>query len=422
MSYIELVNFTLVLVMTLGFLAFIVSEHLHVSSIPLLITLGLLFGPVLGMIERHEAHHIFSYARIFGLVIILFTEGHNLNWKLIRKNLGTIAVLDTLGLLLTALIAGYFFSLLFHQPFAIGFLFGAIISATDPATLIPLFKQNKVDENIKTVIETESIFNDPLGIVLTILAISLVIPQASEARLVEAISHVTGLYPAALIFFIYQIVSAVVIGCVFGVGGYWVIRWLRPGFLPEVLGLALAFGGFLVGEWVQTSGYLVVTTAGIIFGNHELIFRNVKHTPAFKQFLENELNFNEVLSDLSSIFIFILIGATINISSLGETLAKGAVLALAVIFIARPVAVLGLIPLKKWRFKEYLFISLEGPRGVVPSALAGLPITLGLMYKEPALIRVGEIILSATTITILISVFTETLWVKPLSRWLLKGD
>ena len=422
MSYIELVNFTIVLVMTLGFIAFAVSKHLHVSAIPLLITLGLLFGPVFGMIERQEAHHIFNYARIFGLVIILFTEGHNLNWKVIRENLGTIVVLDTVGLLFTALIAGYSFSLLFHQPFAIGFLFGAIISATDPATLIPLFKQNEVGENIKTVLETESIFNDPLGIVLTILAISLVIPQASEARLVESISHFTGLYPAALIFFLYQTISAVVIGFVFGVGGYLIIRWLKPGFLPEVLGLALAFGGFLVGEWVQTSGYLVVTTAGIIFGNHELIFRNTKQTPAFKYFLENEMNFNEVLSDLSGIFIFILIGATINLSSLGETLAKGTLLALIVIFIARPIAVLGLIPLKKWSFKEYLFIALEGPRGVVPSALAGLPITLGLLYKQPALVNVGEIILSATTITILVSVFTETLWVKPLSKRLLEHE
>jgi len=420
MSYIELVNFTIVIVMTLGFVAFFISDRLHVSAIPLLIALGLLFGPVFGLIQRQEAHHFFNYARIFGLVIILFTEGHNLNWQIIRKHLATIAILDTAGLLLTTLIAGYCFSLLFHQPFVIGFLFGAIISATDPATLIPLFKQNRVEENIKTVIVTESIFNDPLGIVLTLLAISMVVPQASEARLVESIAHLTGLYPAAVIFFLYQIISALLIGCVFGIAGYWIVHWLKPGFLHQVFGLALAFSGFLVGEWVQTSGYLAVTTVGIIFGNHEHIFRDAEKREAFTYFLDKEMNFNEALADLSGIFIFILIGATTNLSSLGETLAKGTLLALVVIFIARPVAVLGMIPLRKWRFKEYLFIALEGPRGVVPSALAGLPITLGLMYKQPSLIHVGEIILSAATITILISVFTGTLWVKPLSKRLLK--
>ena len=408
--------------MTLGFIAFILSEKVHVSSIPLLIVLGLLFGPIFGMIERQEAHHIFNYARIFGLVIILFTEGHNLKWRLIRKHIATIGILDTIGLLVTALISGLFFSLIFRQPFAIGFLFGAIISATDPATLIPLFKQNKVEENVRTVIVTESIFNDPLGIVLTILAISLIIPQASEARLVESISHFTGIFPAAAIFFLYQIISSIVIGSAIGVLGYWIIKWLKPGFMPQMLGLALAFGGFLVGEMMQTSGYLIATVIGIVFGNHELIFKKTKQNAIFKSFIYQELNFNEILSDFSSIFIFILIGASINLSIFGDILMKGIMLALIIIFVARPIAVLGLFPLKRWNFREYLFISLEGPRGVVPSALAGLPLTLGLMYKQQPLIDAGEIILAATTITILVSVIAETLWMKPLSKILLKHN
>lgn len=420
MSYIELVNFTIVMVMTLGLAAFVFGEKVHVSSIPLLMVLGLLFGPVLGMIERQEAHHIFNYARIFGLVIILFAEGHNLQWKLIKRHFATIGILDTAGLLTTALIGGFFFSFLFHQPFAIGFLFGAIISATDPATLIPLFKQNKVEENVRTVILTESIFNDPLGIVLTILAISLVIPQASEAHLVESIAHVTGLFPAAAIFFLYQIVSSVIIGSIFGIGGYWLIRWLKPGFLPHVFGLTIAFGGFLTGEWVQTSGYLVATVTGIVFGNHELIFKNKKQNITFKKFLNKELSFNESLSDMAGIFIFILIGASIDLSIFGDTLVKGTILALIIIFVARPIAVLGILPLRRWSFREYLFISLEGPRGVVPSALASLPLTLGLMYKQQSLIDAGEIILAATMITVLISVFAGTLFVKPMSKMLQK--
>ncbi len=420
MSYIELVNFTIVLVMTLGFVAFILSKKVHISSIPLLIVLGLLFGPVFGMIERQEAHHIFNYARIFGLVIILFAEGHNLKWRLIKKHIATFGLLDTFGLLFTALIGGYFFSTLFHLPFSMGFLFGAIISATDPATLIPLFKQNKVEENVRTVIVTESIFNDPLGIVLTIVAIALVIPQASEAHLVESISHITGLYPAAILFFLYQIVSSVIIGSLLGIFGYWLIKWVKPGLLPQVFGLAIAFGGFLAGEWVQTSGYLVATIIGIVFGNHELIFKNEKQNSVFKSFINKELGFTEVLAELAGVFIFILIGASIDLSIFGNTLIKGTLLALLIILVVRPAAVLVLLPLRKWSFKEYLFISLEGPRGVVPSALAGLPLTLGLMYKQQSVIDAGEIILAATMITILVSVFAETLWVKPLSKWLLK--
>ncbi|MBN2638931.1 MAG: sodium:proton antiporter [Bacteroidales bacterium] len=419
MSYSQLIDFTLIAVMTLGFFAFILSEKAHISSIPILIILGFLFGPVFGFIPNHQGHTIFNYARVLGLVMILYTEGHNLKWTMIKKHMGTIGLLDTVGLLITALIGAVFFSYLFDLPPAAGFLFGAIISATDPATLIPLFKQNKVDENIKTVIVTESIFNDPLGIVLTILAIALVVPEATEAQFVEKIAHLTTIYPASVIFFVYQVVSSLLIGFVMGIIGYWVIRWLKPGLLPQIFGLAIAFGGFMVGEFAQTSGYLVATTIGIVFGNHALIFKRWDEHAGFNKFIKEEMHFNEIVADLATVFIFILLGATTKLSIFSQSLWKGALLALGIVFIARPLASLPILALKKWSFKEYLFIALEGPRGVVPAALAGVPLSLGVMYHNPRLVDWGEVILSATIITVLISVLAETLWVKPLSKKLL---
>jgi len=408
------------MVVTLGFIAFILSKNYSISSIPLLIVLGLLFGPVLNVIPRHDAHHLFNYARIFGLVLILFAEGQNLKWPLIKKHITTIGLLDTVGLFITAMVSGWLFSLMFHLPFSAGFLFGAIISATDPATLIPLFKQHKVDENIKTVIVTESVFNDPLGIVLAILAVALVVPQASEAHLLETISHYTTLYPAAVIFFLYEIISSIIIGVVLGMLGYWIVKKIKPQIFPEIFGLIMAFGGFFIGEVALTSGYLVATIIGIVFGNHNLIFKGDKDNINFGKFLSVELNFSEILSDLASVFIFVLLGATINLAVISKTLLMGSVMALAIVFIVRPIAVLVILPLKKWSFKQYLFIALEGPRGVVPSAMAGLPLSLGLLYHDKTLIGWGEVILSATLITIIISVIIETIWVKFLAKKLLK--
>ena len=303
MSYSELIDFTIITVMTLGFFAFLLSEKAHISSIPLLVILGLLFGPVFGFIPNSQGHTIFNYARVLGLVMILYTEGHNLKWPMIKKHFATIGLLDTVGLIVTATISGFLFSYVFDLPFGAGMLFGAIISATDPATLIPLFKQNKVDENIKTVIVTESIFNDPLGIVLTTLAIALVAPQAAEAHLVEVIAHYTTIYPAAFVFFLYEIISSLAIGFALGFAGYWLIRWLKPGLLPQIFGVAIAFGGFLIGETAQTSGYLVATTVGIVFGNHAIVFKRWNEHAGFNKFIKEEMHFNEIISDLSSVFI-----------------------------------------------------------------------------------------------------------------------
>ncbi|WP_051538882.1 cation:proton antiporter domain-containing protein [Prolixibacter bellariivorans] len=190
MSHTDLIDLTIISVMTLGFFAFLLSEKVHISSIPILIVLGFLFGPVFGLIPNDQGHTIFNYARVLGLVLILYTEGHNLKWSMIKKHIATIGIMATVGMILTAAVSGFLFSYLFNLPFGAGMLFGTVVAATDPATLIPLFKQNKVDENIKTVIVTESIFNDPLAIVLSTLAIAWWLPMPTR-RISSKISHST---------------------------------------------------------------------------------------------------------------------------------------------------------------------------------------------------------------------------------------
>ncbi len=419
--HVDIVILTLAVVMTLGVIAFLFSEKTHISAVPILIILGLLFGPVLGLIERPIAHELFKYVRVFGLTIILFAEGHNLEWPLLKKHMATIGILDTVGLFVTAIISAFFFSWFFHLPFLVGFLFGAIISATDPATLIPLFKQHKINKDVKTVLVTESIFNDPLGIVLTTLAVALVMPQASSAKFVESIAHYTTLYPAAVVFFFYEIGISVAIGLVFGIVGYWFIRLFKLQNFSEIYSLALAFSGFFVGEWLQASGYLVATTVGIVFGNHAIFFKRRGFSNVASNAIEKESHFNEILSDFSTIFIFILLGASLDLKELGNGTFLAIVLAFTVVLIARPVAGLTLVPLGKWSRKEYLFFSLEGPRGVVPSALASFPLTLGITYKDPQMIGWGETILTATVITVLVSVIAETLWMPKLNKELLEN-
>jgi NhaP-type Na+/H+ or K+/H+ antiporter len=406
--------------MAVGVITFLFSEKTGISYVPILIVLGLVVGPASKIIERSIAHQLFNYARVFGLVVILFAEGHNLKWSLLKKHIATIGILDTIGLVITVFVAGFFFSWILHVPFSVGFLFGAIISATDPATLIPLFKQHGINENMKSIIVTESIFNDPLGIVLTILGIALLVPQASSAQFIEGIAHVTTLYPAAVIFFIYEVVASIAVGVGLGLFGYWLIRVLHLENFPEIYSLALALGGFGLGELAQASGYLVATVIAIVLGNHEVFFRKHDLKDAGKV-IAKELHFNEIVSELATVVIFILLGASIDLSSLSAALWKGTIIALSVVFVARPIAGLSVLPLGKWSFREYLFMVLEGPRGVVPSALAGLPLALGLTYHNHKLANWGESILSVTVITILVSVIIETLWTNFLNKWLLGG-
>ncbi|NJE06456.1 sodium:proton antiporter [Thermococcus sp. M36] len=420
---VDLLAYVIFLVLAIGLLSLLVSRRFNVSYVPLFILLGIFVGPVLGILNRTLAHELFSYIRVFGLVMILFTEGHTLSWKMLKKNSGTILTLDTIGLLLTALIIAFVFSRVFGVPFIVGFLFGSIVAATDPATLIPLFRQYRVREDIETIIVTESIFNDPLGIVLTSVAIALLTPEASSARFLESLAHYVGLYPAALLFFAYQMGVSVLIGVSLGVIGYHLLKHAEIEGFPEVVifSLTLAFGGFLLGELAQASGYLVATLTGIVLGNHKVFFRDEPEVVRrVMRAIEREVHFNESLATMATIFIFTLLGASLDPELITSHLAPGVAVALALIFLARPLAAL---PILRWHsIREYLFISLEGPRGVVPAALASLPLTLGLTYGNGQLAQWGEVILSTTIITVLVTVIIETLWVPLLRERLIEAS
>ncbi len=422
----DMVAKILVAVLGSGIIAMLISRKWNISYVPIFVILGMIVGPVVTFIPRSCAHTVFDYVRVFGLVIILFTEGHNLSWKLLKRNFATIGLLDTLGLLVTALLAGWFFSWVFHAPFLIGFLFGAIISATDPATLIPLFRQYRVQQDIETTIVTESIFNDPLGIVLTAVAVAMLVPKASGGIFAAFASHL-NVYGGAIVYFLYEVIVSIILGIVMGLFGYWFIKKTRIFDFPEIeiFGLALAYGGFLLGETLQASGYLVATVTGIVLGNYKMFgFSRHESTRMLNRVMkavEREVHFNETLAAIATVFIFMLLGASINLHPLISNLWQGIIIAYFIMVVARPIAALPI--LKWWGWREYLFISFEGPRGVVPSALAALPLSLALKYHSKVLtVQWGDVILAMVVLTVLFSVITETVWVPFLKRKLLQSE
>ncbi|NJF25431.1 sodium:proton antiporter [Thermococcus sp. Bubb.Bath] len=414
----------LVLVTGIGVLSMIIGRKFNISYVPIFIIFGIIIGPVTFLVSRDVSREFFDYVRVFGLVVILFTEGHNLSWKLLKRNFATISILDTVGLVITALLAGAFFSWVFHAPFLIGFLFGAIISATDPATLIPLFRQHKVEQKIEITIVTESIFNDPLGIVLTAVAVAMIIPNASGGLFANLSTHF-GIYGAAVVYFLYEVVSSIIIGAIVGLFGYWAIKKARIFDFPEIelFSLFLAFTAFFMGESIETSGYLAATVTGIVLGNYKVIgkWHRIQIMDEVMDAITREVEFNESLAAIATVFIFVLLGATLNLKLLGDNLIAGILIAFFIMLVARPIAALPI--LKWWNLKRYLFISLEGPRGVVPSALAAFPLSLALKYHSNILTPYwGDVILATTVITVLTTVIVETLWVPFLRERLLQPE
>ncbi len=415
---IEAIALASLIVLLSGILSMLISRKTKFPYTPLLVLFGILFGPVLTLILPNTARMLFYYVRAFGLFLVLFAAGFSLRLDVLRKHKLVITLLDTVGLLGTALIAGWFFSVVFHVPFPVGFLFGAVVSGTDPATLIPLFKEHKVPEDVETIIVTEAIFNGPLAIILTMVAFFLVIPQISGPAPVEPVLSGVGLYAAAIAYFLYQIFVSALIGAIIAYLTYLAITRLGLYTSPytQILGLASAFAGYVTGELVGASGFLVVTIIGLILGNHRDFFK--RGSEEVDEAVRKNVDFNDVLSTFSIIFIFVLLGASLDLSNLQwKVLALSFVAALFVIFVARPISSLVILPFTG--FKRFLFISLEGPKGAVAASMAILPVVLGRVYQNPELTYWGELILSAGLMTVLLSMLLESAWVSALRARLL---
>ena len=198
-----------------------IARKASIVEIPVLIFLGIIFGPVLGIISYSFSEDLMtSFANfgvgILGLMIILYYESHGINFRVLRRHLGRIISLNTVGMIITALLSGILFSLFTGAPFIIGFLFGAIISPTDPATLIPLFHKIRIREDYSGTLIGESLFNDPLAIIFVTLAIAIIAPQSTAVTLFLYLSGAIGFIPAIITFLLIQIIIPSIVGIVIG--------------------------------------------------------------------------------------------------------------------------------------------------------------------------------------------------------------
>ncbi|MCL4341952.1 MAG: sodium:proton antiporter [Candidatus Thermoplasmatota archaeon] len=407
-------------VLILAAFAIPISRKIAIADIPILIVLGILFGPVLGIINHTFAINFltnFGYVGVglLGIMIILYYESHHMDLKVIRRHFWRILSLDTIGILVTAVLAGVIFSALTGAPFTIGFLFGAIISPTDPVTLIPLFRRIRIKDDISGTLIGESLFNDPLGIILVTVAIVVIDPTANYVILFTSISSHIGIYAGTIVYFLAQIIIPSVIGIVIGFSMIFLNRFLNFENLLVALLLGVVILEFTILEAAGFTPFPAIIATGAIVGNFsdKSIFWN------------REQNFQENLSFLSQAIIFLLLGSILTAFQITNYIVLGILLTVFMILLVRPAAVfLSLMAVRrkgsalKTSNRLRTFFSLVGPRGVVSVVMSTVPYTVGLADNVPVLITYGPLISVMVSFVVLFSIILQTIYVPFLAKYL----
>lgn len=363
--------------------------RIRLPAIVVLITSGLLLGPVSGIIELGLSQAELTELIGLGVAIILFEGGMDLKLGEIRRvghGVGRLTILGPplawgLGTLAAHYIAGL--------SWPVAWVLGAILVVTGPTVILPLLRQARLNKESATLLKWEGIVNDPTGVLLAVLTF-------------QFFTHTNGSWQQALSGLGLAVLAAAVFG---GLGG-WLTGWLyRRGSVPAHLKPPALMVHVLAAYWISNlvqheAGLLTVTVMGLVLGNMKLVERE-----PLRQFKEN-------LTIVLLAVLFIVIPSQLKVSQLELLNWRVAAFVMAVLLLVRPLTIALATLGAPMRGKDRILLAWIAPRGIVAAATAGI--------FGPALVAAGypdaEALLPIVFLIIIVTVLAHGLTLGPLAR------
>jgi cell volume regulation protein A len=384
------------LILGVGTLAAFVAQKVRIPDVAVFLVAGLALGPhALGLVRIPAASALNEIIVLFGASYILFDGGAALRFGVLKQVWITIAVIATLGVVITAAITGLAAHWLLGLPLATALLLGTAVASTDPATLIPIFRVIRIRDRVAQTVMSESAFNDAVAAILTFTILGV-----AEGAGTPSLSHM-------LFALLGQFAIGIGAGAAFGFLAATLIAHERWAFLTEyapVVTLMAVIGAYFGASGLHASGFMAVFASGIVLGNKESFgFRMESgETQKLDEFVLTT-------SFIMRLFIFILLGAQVDFAEIGEVGLGGVAVVAVLMLVARPATVfLCALPDRRarWSFAELLFMCWTRETGVIPAALAGL--LLG--ENAPGAPVIAAVVFIAILMTILIQA--------PTTEWL----
>jgi cell volume regulation protein A len=383
------------IILLTGTLSGFLAQKLKVPDVVVFLLAGTALGPAAAnLLHIHAGSGLNQLILIFGSCYILFDGGASLRLKVLKEVWITIVLLATVGVLVTAAITAAAAYFILAVPGMVAVLLGMAIASTDPATLVPIFRQIRIKDRVAQTVMSESAFNDATGAIATFAALAVA-------------TGASGFSLQAVLFdLLKQAGIGIVAGGLLGYAAALLIAHEKYDFLVEyapAVTIMAVIGAYLGADGLQASGLMAVFVFGIVLGN--------KETLGFRMDAGEAGKLDEYVATtafLMRMFIFILLGSQVNFGLMNRYLAGGVAVVVVFMLVARPVAVfLCAAPDRraKWSLNELLFMCWTRETGVIPAALAGLLVGM----KAPG----AEIIASITFIAIMMTIIiqaTTTKW------------
>jgi potassium/hydrogen antiporter len=388
--------FSCALILAIGTVTGLLAQKIQIPDVAVFLIVGMVIGPeAVGLINIKADSALNQIILLFGASYILFDGGASLRFSVLKRVWITIVVIATVGVVITAAITGIAAYYVLGVPMIVALLLGATLASTDPATLVPIFRQVQIRDRVAQTVMSESAFNDAMGAIVTFAVLGVAM-GTSEFSLT---SSVLELFKQSII--------GIFAGAALGYLAALLVGHERVAFLAEyapVVTLVAVIGAYFAADGLQASGFMAVFVFGIVIGNKDWLGFKMQASEARK--LDE---FVMTTAFITRLFIFILVGSQVDFGLMGKYLGGGVIVVTILMLLARPVTVfVCALPDRRarWSFREMLFMCWTRETGVIPGALAGL--LLGV--NAPG----AHLIASVTFIAILMTILIQA----PTTRWL----
>ncbi len=336
-------------------LAFAVTwfgERIRVPIIlPLLVT-GFLIGPVFGLVNPDDLlGDILAPAVSIAVGLILFEGGLSLRLREMEGQQRVLWLLVTVGVLVTWAIGAVVTSLFTDLSVGMAVLTGSILVVSGPTVIGPLLTLVRPSRSVASILKWESIFIDPIGALLAVVTFEVILRGAQNATPGRLLGDM------AEFIFVGVLVGAVIAyGSSIALRHHWVPEHLQPLF-----GLSIALFAFMVADTMAAeSGLLATTVLGFVLANQRQLRT------------EQIVHFSEVLRVLLIGVLFLILSARLTTEQLGVDAPGAIALILALVLIARPIAVALSTIGSRLNWRERTLLAGVAPRGIVAASVASV--------------------------------------------------
>ena len=371
-------------------------ERTRIPDVVPLVCLGLIIGPLFGLVAPAAFGKIGGVFTTLALVIILFQGGLGLNFASLRDSVGESARLTFVNFLASAAVAGPLAYALLGLGWLESFMVGSIVGGTSSAVVIPMVAKLKLHDRVRTTLILESAFSDVLCIIVTLALLQSF--KSHELR--------PGLIAG-------QIISSFTLASMIGSAGavFWSNILARVRELENSLFMTPAFVCIVFGlaELLGFSGAIASLAFGIVLGNVEMLAALQMPGPLFARLKPVQLNkteealFAEIVFLLKT-FFFVYIGLSMRFTYWHIVL-TGLSLTCALFFVR--------VPVVRWSLSssttrsDASLAAVLTPKGLAAAVLASMPLQAGVANGATLQDAIYAVILFSIAATTLLSFLLE---------------